>query len=490
MQPTLIYFNILILTLLFGCGDGNSAQSGAQEADSEPPSAGVAPGKVAFKIEGTLTGVSDQDSIYLYDQFGAEFRRIQGVALDKSGEKASFEMSGKVPEAGVYVLNYEAQAGLEVILGEDDLVTFEAEADNIFGTARFESKSPRNADYHQFQLQLARYQQVIQQNNQKMQQAQQERNQQLMQELQQQNQQVFQQQGQFVTDYLEKPGVLGKTATVFQYEPYDPNKHQMYSDDKAYYIEGFMSTADFEDPQLAYIPVTSNKFQSYGQTLLMQFGVSHEEFSSAVDRYIKQTPEDSKLRKLLLYAAVNAAANSRQHPSQLDIYVQYAKRFTEEFPDDPFTDKVSGDVKKYGKTMIGSQAPEIVQPDPDGNERKLSDVKGKVILLDFWASWCGPCRRENPRVVKLYEQYKEKGFEIFSVSLDKDKAKWLQAIQADKLMWDNHVSDLKGWQNAAAQNYGVSSIPFTLLLDEEGRIIAKNVRGPALDQKLKELLGS
>ncbi len=490
MQHILIYINLLIFTLLFGCGDGNSAQSGAQAADAEPPSAGVAPGKVAFKIEGTLTGVQAQDSIYLYDQFGAEFRRIQGVALNKSGEKATFEMSGKVPETGVYVLNYEAQAGLEVILGEDDLVTFEAEADNIFGTAKFGAKSPRNADYHQFQMQLARYQQVIQQNNQKMQQAQQQRNQQLMQQLQQQNQQVFQQQGQFVAGYLDKPGILGKTATVFQFEPYDPNKHQMYTDAKAYYIEGFMSSADFEDPQLAYIPVTSNKFQSYGQTMLMQYGVSYEEFTSAVDRYIEQTPEDSKLRKLLLYATVNAAANSRRHPSQLDIYVLYAKRFTEEFPEDPFTDKVSGDVEKYGKTMIGSKAPDIAQTDPDGNQRKLSDVKGKVILVDFWASWCGPCRRENPRVVKLYQQYKDKGFEIFSVSLDKSKDKWLQAIQADNLTWDNHVSDLQGWQNGAAQNYGVSSIPFTLLLDEEGRIIAKNVRGPALDAKLKELLGS
>ena len=116
-------------------------------------------------------------------------------------------------------------------------------------------------------------------------------------------------------------------------------------------------------------------------------------------------------------------------------------------------------------------------------------MKGKVVLIDFWASWCGPCRRENPNVVRLYEKYKETGFEIFSVSLDKDKSSWIKAINDDRLMWDNHVSDLKYWNSEAAKLYGISSIPSTILLDREGKIIANNLRGRELENKLREIFG-
>ncbi len=136
----------------------------------------------------------------------------------------------------------------------------------------------------------------------------------------------------------------------------------------------------------------------------------------------------------------------------------------------------------------GAPAPDIIMADPNGKEMKLSDMRGKVVLVDFWASWCKPCRAENPNVVRMYHQYKNKGFDIFSVSLDKNQAKWEQAIAKDGLVWKNHVSDLKGWQNAAAQAWGVSSIPATYLLDKDGIIIGQNLRGAALEAKLKEVL--
>jgi thiol-disulfide isomerase/thioredoxin len=124
----------------------------------------------------------------------------------------------------------------------------------------------------------------------------------------------------------------------------------------------------------------------------------------------------------------------------------------------------------------------------DGKARKLSDLKGKVVLIDFWASWCGPCRRENPNVVRAYQQYKSKGFEVFSVSLDKAKEPWEKAIEQDGLVWPNHVSDLAGWSNVAAAAYGVTAIPATFLIDQEGKVVATNLRGPALANKLNELL--
>lgn len=108
-------------------------------------------------------------------------------------------------------------------------------------------------------------------------------------------------------------------------------------------------------------------------------------------------------------------------------------------------------------------------------------------MIDFWASWCGPCRRENPNVVEAYQKYKDKGFDILGVSLDRDKSAWLKGIEEDQLTW-THVSDLKYWQNEVAQLYGVSSIPHSVLLDKDGKIIAKNLRGEDLHKKLEELL--
>lgn len=136
---------------------------------------------------------------------------------------------------------------------------------------------------------------------------------------------------------------------------------------------------------------------------------------------------------------------------------------------------------------IGQKAPELAFQNPEGKTLKLSDLKGKVVLIDFWASWCRPCRMENPNVVKAYNKYHEKGFEIFSVSLDKDKAAWVNAIKQDGLVWVNHVSDLLYWQSQAAQIYGVRSIPATFLIGKDGKIIAKNLRGEALDQALEQI---
>jgi len=136
----------------------------------------------------------------------------------------------------------------------------------------------------------------------------------------------------------------------------------------------------------------------------------------------------------------------------------------------------------------GQVAEEIVMNNPEGKPMKLSDLRGKVVLVDFWASWCKPCRRENPTVVKMYHKYKNKGFDIFSVSLDKSADRWKQAIAQDGLVWKNHVSDLKFWSNAAAKAWGVSSIPATFLLDKEGNVIGRNLRGAALEAKLAEVL--
>jgi len=157
-------------------------------------------------------------------------------------------------------------------------------------------------------------------------------------------------------------------------------------------------------------------------------------------------------------------------------------------------------VKKYTTEKAvttlnkGDKAIDLSYKNPEGETITLFSLKKKIVLLDFWASWCGPCRRSNPGVVRLYNQYKDakfkdaKGFTVYSVSLDRNKQAWINAIKRDKLTWSNHVSDLKGWQAAGAAQYGVRSIPTTYLIDENGIIIGKNLSHHDLEMELNKRL--
>ncbi len=177
-------------------------------------------------------------------------------------------------------------------------------------------------------------------------------------------------------------------------------------------------------------------------------------------------------------------------------------RMEKEMPTSSYTKDFRGIYTKYEEQMkqqasmqqkvadvgVGAMAPEIDLKDPSGKSIKLSSLKGKVVLLDFWASWCGPCRMEMPNVVAAYEKYKSKGFTVYSVSLDKDGAAWKNSIKSLGMDWENQVSDLKWWQSEAAQTYGIQGIPAAFLLDRTGKIVATNLRGAALDEKIAELI--
>lgn len=161
-------------------------------------------------------------------------------------------------------------------------------------------------------------------------------------------------------------------------------------------------------------------------------------------------------------------------------------KFSPEIGKSEYVEQLKKIIEEQKKTAVGVVAPDFTMNDPEGKPIQLSSLRGKVVMIDFWASWCSPCRQENPNVVKLYNQYHSKGFEILGVSLDRGKDEWIQAIKDDQLSW-LHVSDLQFWQNSAARLYGVNAIPQTYLLDKDGVIIAKGLRSEQLAAKLKEL---
>ena len=170
-----------------------------------------------------------------------------------------------------------------------------------------------------------------------------------------------------------------------------------------------------------------------------------------------------------------------------DLYKKLDAELIKKYPNSPYTKSFHDSFVKQNQISIGSMAPEINMNTPEGKPLALSSLKGKIVLVDFWASWCGPCRAENPNVVEAYNKYVGKGFDIYSVSLDRELEKWKAAIEKDHLVWKNHVSDLKYWQSPVVKLYNFESIPTNVLIDKQGKIIAKNLRGAELEKKLAEI---
>lgn len=189
--------------------------------------------------------------------------------------------------------------------------------------------------------------------------------------------------------------------------------------------------------------------------------------------------------KNVLMSAFLVTVFEQDFENHAPLYMEIRDALQKEYPNHVLVKQLQERLRNV--VLPGMEAPDIAMKDPDGNIRKLSDLRGNVVLLDFWASWCGPCRRENPNVVKLYHRFHDKGFEIFSVSLDNTRDAWVKAIQADGLVWPNHVSDLHGWTSTGGKTYGVSSVPNTVLIDRDGKIIARNLRGAELEKKLAEI---
>ncbi|HEX8040107.1 MAG TPA: TlpA disulfide reductase family protein [Chryseosolibacter sp.] len=200
--------------------------------------------------------------------------------------------------------------------------------------------------------------------------------------------------------------------------------------------------------------------------------------SRDIKDFIRENP-----RSFVAAFAASALLDRREEQAFIDSMLTV---FNETIPDSRYVRELNTWSEGRISLAPGAPAPEIELPQMDGTPLALSSLRGKYVLIDFWASWCGPCRKENPEVVRLYNRYNDKGFEIYGVSLDESRDQWRNAIQQDGLPW-RHVCDLKGAAGVAVQLYDVQTIPKTLLLDREGQIIAQDLRGAALAEKLREL---
>ena len=276
--------------------------------------------------------------------------------------------------------------------------------------------------------------------------------------------------------------LLARVASLNTYLSFYSADREQYTSEVDHYIRTYFQFVNFDDPGYDDLSWTFEGSRGFTATLIKV--LPPEEVAEVVLAQTARWPADSKARFLARSGALGALIITK-HTATLPVAQALIAEYESAEPGAiAFVKQQTAGLASF---TIGAPAPLFTGETPEGELLSLESLRGQVVLLDFWASWCGPCRRENPNVVRMYHEYKDRGFEILGVSLDDRRERWEGAIAADKLDW-LHVSDLRGWQSEYGRLYGVTAIPQTVLLDREGNIIARNLRGADLERKLAEVL--
>ncbi len=414
---------------------------------------------------------ANQDSMYVYESLGLANRVV--ARGSRRGLDSAYVLTIPASAAKLYLVGASELSTVKIILGEEKEVT-------LWGNSQFMQKartvnSPANKSFENLQTRIAGLQaesaSFRAQFNASTGSARPAAEARLTQ---------FGKTKLKLLDSLKTANPLLYRYASLQLTP-DFNGQGLEYD---FYGKEYFRNANFSSLSYEDMPEVFNAFETYTAQLL-NLGAPHEKAVAHAEAQLAKIPAGSRTYRMAMGGIVSALklTSSAQYPIVTKKYIDLYSRYNQgEIP------RLEMDLRRAGTQLTGFEAPDLSGMTPDSSTYSLKQMRGKVVMVDFWASWCGPCRKENPNVVANYQKYKDKGFDILGVSLDRDMASWRKAIAADGLPW-HHISDLKGWQSAHAALYSVTSIPQTLLIDRDGKIIARNLRGEQLGDKLKEIFG-
>lgn len=278
--------------------------------------------------------------------------------------------------------------------------------------------------------------------------------------------------------------LLGRVASLNTFQTAQNHNQGRYPNELDYFVNEYFQYVDYADPAYGELPWTYEGNRQFAATLAQ--AIASDKLTPVILALYDRWPGGSAAQFYAMSGGFSALAQ-RKHPSSVPLAEAIVDRYQAAFPG-PVAE-IARQALSLRSFAVGAEAPLFTGRSPEGEDISLESLRGKIVLIDFWASWCGPCRKENPNVVRVYNEFRDRGFEILGVSLDRDRGRWVGAIEHDKLDW-LHVSDLKGWKSEFSRLYGVNSIPHTVLVDRDGNILARNLRGQALEQKLREVFSS
>ena len=425
----------------------------------------------------TLQGCADGDPVSLLEFDGFDFTPFATAKVKDGSAKLEIPRS---EHPRIYYVGTGKSNMRPFLLGTEEEVKVTG---NCAKFSAVQVSSPLNASYAAMKAEMQRLKQQTQQNARQFQLAQ--RSGQSTEAFVARMAELDTERLTLIAKYKAIDLFLRDALVLNTYQSFQHNNpDNKYPNEIDYFVNEYFSFANWENPAYDYQAWVYEAMKAYTETL-SSINLPAPMHQRAIEVQLAKIPQDRR-SYLLAYGGVLTGLQGKNHPNygvfaesllKSDVALSAATKKT-----------IQDRVASVTALAVGGTPPDIVLPTPEGDELKLSDLRGKVVLVDFWASWCGPCRRENPNVKKVYEKYKDQGFDILGVSLDQKNDAWVNAIAKDGLEW-HHISDLKGWQSAAAAAYGVRSIPATFLLDADGKIIARNLRGDALEAKLKEVFG-
>lgn len=418
------------------------------------------------------------DSLSLYEFAGLASRTIlrTGRQLD-----STYVFTLPRSKARFYGVGFSENGIARIILGEEPAVTLWANAEYM-DKARTVN-SPANRAYENVRRRVEALQLEGETHRIAYMQAQADKNTALEQSVVARFGQLAKAKTKFLDSLKTANPLLWRVATLQLTPDVEAEKNaKSYTNQAQFLSKESFRYANFNDRGYDNTPEVFTAFEAYAKIIS---DLGPDVAKELADAQLAKIPTTSNTYRMALGGLVSGFKTA-----QSPLYPPYTQQYLTAYRNQSLGEigRVEYELKRAGAFTPGMAAPDLVGQTPDSQSVSLSQFRGNYVMVDFWASWCGPCRRENPNVKALYEKYHVKGFNILGVSLDRERGAWVKAIEADGLTW-NHISDLKGWNSEHARIYGVTSIPQTVLLDKEGRIVARNLRGEELKQKLESIYG-